>query len=193
MKQMMQWPLFIAIFCIGVQALKASEQPLIPNWVTIQDQTKHLEVSFPCKPIQMAFDLPLESTEQMGHLDVYSAPFDKGLCMLTVLSYPFFVENELEQNHFKEIFYSFIVKRMFYFPQVFQDHQTFESEKISWQGHPAIRFLLTYQDKQITKVLSGITTLKERKLYTLFYLNSENEFKKQFVNQFLDSLHFLGR
>lgn len=181
--------LFNVIFS-GVASMEASHPLMDKEWVTVKDSQEHLEVRFPLQPSHLSFDLPLESSDQLGHLEVFSTPAYHGLFMLSSLYSPLFVGKELHPEEFRKLFYTFIIKRMFYSPKVFKHIKNFEHSKTTFEGLPAMSFSFSYQDNQVPRKLSGLAVLKDKKLYTLFYLAAEDHFDVGVLRKFIDSLHF---
>lgn len=176
---------------IGVQSMDASEQPLKQDWVNIHDQIKGIEAAFPRHPIHMQFDISLKEKKHTGKLEVYSVALNKATLMLTTITSPDLTETILEPSQFKNIFYSVIIQRMFYYPRKFQDHQVFKQEKIVYQGQPALSFSFSYHDKGMPQSLSGLAILQNQRLYILFYLAAKQDFQQETAQKFLHSFQFL--
>lgn len=165
----------------------ASEASLPSEWLKIHDPAEKFECSFPYQPTHMEFDVPLEGHEELGHLDVYSTSKNHDLWMLSVYSSAILSKNVLKPSHFKEIFYSLLIQRMFYTPQVFKSHQKFKTERTTWKGAPVLRFSFSYEEKEQMKQVEGAAVVKDQTLYILFYLSKEDDFNNDLVGSFINS------
>lgn len=179
----------LTIFIFGVLSMNASEQS--KSWEPLKISLDHIEASFPQKPIHMTFDLPLQGTDRIGQLNVYSTQVDEGLLMLSSIYSPLFDGKEINPKNFEKILYTFIIQRMFYQPHFFEDHKIINLEKSTVHKNPALRFSFSYQDHEDIKILSGMAVSKGSKLFILFYLASENKFEKSILEQFEKSFHFM--
>ncbi|MBA3722730.1 MAG: hypothetical protein H0W88_10065 [Parachlamydiaceae bacterium] len=177
---------FIAVYTGGI-LMNVSAQSNDHPWITTEDPYEHFHVSFPHHPTHMAFDIPLENTEQLGKLNVYSAPFGNQLLMFCSLYSPTFKGPEATVKQFQEIFYTFIIKRMFYQPKVFKKEAIYSQKNIQFQGMPGIRFELQYNEHGTEKKLSGLATFKDSKIHILFYLAPKGNFDEIILENFIGS------
>jgi hypothetical protein len=175
------------MFFLGVLSMSTAARSDQPHNLTITDPKEAMQVTFAHPPTHMFFDIPVK--EHMGNLNVYLAPFEKEIWMCCSLALPPFTGKQLEEN-FSQIFYSHIIQRMFYSPQVFKK-ENFSKKNIQFEGYPAVRFSTTYQDNQVEHLLSGIAIIRENKLYILFYATLEESFNEQALQTFVQSFHFI--
>ena len=174
---------FIVTFLLGVYPMNASEDLSNTSWVTIKDDAEQLQASFPHQPVHMQFDV-----SKKEQLDVYVSPFKEGIVTLFILSGRPLKDSDLEPKAFENLFYSVFVQRMFNQPKIFKVNQQIDHEKTSFEGNPALKFSFSYQDRDKTRLLEGLTILKDEQLITLFYLASEDVFNEAILQRFIDSL-----
>lgn len=168
----------------------ASEADNQSKWTRVIHSNKQMRISFPRKPLELSFDLPFRNELGRGNLHLYSVPMSKegGLLALAVLTAPHLSEKVLEEEQFKKYFESYLVKYLFYHPQMFQQNQTFKSSLSDFQGMPILSFEFTYQEKEKIQMVKGAAVLQDQTLYYLFYLASkkgyDDELLKEFVSTF---------
>lgn len=99
-------------------------------------------------------------------------------------------EDSIQPAAFKDFFYSQLIQRMFYDPQVFKHHQKFQTEKLKWQKAPALHFSFAYDEDNVPKRMEGMAVFRQQKLIILFYLCAEDSFNEELAKQFINSLSF---
>lgn len=175
--------IFLALLIIGgFMAAEAHE------WVTIHNDEKGIRADFPHLPLEMTIELPFQNTPPVGDLHFYSAPTQMGLFVLSIWSSPLVDHNWLKKEKFHLFFETILSPHLFYDPNVFRQHQTFE---YAIQAENAASFRFTYEDHESLKRLEGINIVKGTILYTYFYLAAEDLFDFQLFHRFVDSVHIL--
>jgi hypothetical protein len=168
----------------------ASEDKKPSKWINIGNSKSAMKISFPRKPFELSFAVSFKNEAKKGNLRIYSLPIEekKGLLVLGVLSAPHLEKEVLQEDRFRKYFDSYIVKYLFYFPQIFQKNQTFNSKLSEFQGMPILSFDFTYQDEEKVQMIKGAAILHEQTLYFLFYLapkkGYDDELLKEFVGTF---------
>lgn len=163
----------------------------IHNWVIFKEPLEHFHAAFPHQPVQMEFDLTKEDA-LTGSLHVYTASLPQGTLMVTTLSSPSLAKlgkQDLTEETFKNIFYSCLIRRIFYEPHLFKQSSHFLTKQIDFERQPALQFSITYSSPRDEQVLSGFTVLKNQKLYSVFYITSKQNKSTDEFNYFIHSFH----
>lgn len=174
---------------IGGCPMKAQSHEPSDQWISIQNPDKEFSISFPKVPVQMDFDLPKENSLYKGHLTVYSAPTERGVMMLGLISSNQLTEEILQSEAFKKIFFKSLVRWVFHQPKAFNCQQTYHQKKGQFQGHPSLQFDFTYQDHQVQRTISGHAVLKDQTLYVLFEQAPKGQ-DSQLLKPFCESLRW---
>lgn len=171
------------LFSGGVMAQQKTPSP--ENWTLIKDSETGLEAYFPHFPLEMTFEIPFQNTPPTGYIHLYSVPTQTGVFVLSI-----FKSSDsnlrLQKEIFKDFFEHQLVPRLFYYPHVFQEQQVFSYNP---QGEKEAFFTFEYQDHGVEKRLEGKTILSDQTLYTYFYLSTKEDFNKEELQYFLNSVH----
>jgi hypothetical protein len=184
------WVTILSFTFLGVVRMEASNQPTQKTWIPIKGRGKSFKARFPSQPIAMSFDIPLEGGHQIGHMNIYTALAGEGTLMLAEIHSPLFNGTELETKQFRKIFDSFIIRRMFYYPQIFNERAKYSEKHLTLHGNNALRFSFLYEEGQLRRKLAGLAVSKGKDLYILFYITLEKEFDEGLWQTFTDSFHF---
>jgi len=168
----------------GVMAQQVTD-PLSHPWVKIADPVTGLEASFPQSPIEMTYDLPFTNTPPTGQLHLYSSPVPHGVLVSGILVSSTVTADWLQEKNFKNFFNSIVVPRLFYYPKVFKQNQSFQVQS----NKDLLTFDVTYQDHQTTKQMNGKALVKNHMIYFAFYLASQQTFDPQLLDYFMQSIH----
>ncbi len=162
-----------------------SENVFKNSWVTIQDESNQWQIAFPHQPVQMQFELSETKT-----LKVYENPFQEGVLLLIDVSDPSMNEDVLEPQTFERLFYSDFIQRIFYEPKLFKAHHHYEHQFTTIQGHSALQFSFTYQEREKNRLIAGFALVKGHHLYIPLYLANKNQFDPSLLQYFIQSLKF---
>lgn len=179
----------ISNLLLGVSVAN-SNAPQEQDWILVNDAQDHMEALFPYQPSHLTFSIPIEKSEQLGHLEVYSTPIQKGLVMLCILSLPEYQKKEFEAHNFQKTFYNYIIKRMFYSPKLLKNYDNFNHKNTTIEGEPGLEFSFSYLENQLPRHLTGIAILKNSKLFIFFYIAADKNHQKEVMDKFLHSFRF---
>lgn len=169
------------ILLLGVSMGEAAEKP----WVSIQDSKDRMKATFPHAPIEMSFDIPFQNTPSQGRLHVFSCATQTGVFLLCALSIPNIDKKIVEKDDFKKTFETYLVPRLFYYPQLFKKQQTYSASK----REEGLTFRFSYQDKTDKRILQGQAAVKGNILYTLIYIATEAHFNEHEWEKFQHSFN----
>lgn len=167
--------------------MKAEDPSPQHHEVLVQDPLDHFQVAFPREPIHMTFNVPLENTQQVGHLNVYTTTVENEVLMMATIDSPLFNGKELEPQVFQNLLYSILIQRMFYEPKIFKDHYSFKSKLTSIDDNDALAFTVFFLDHGEPKKLAGTAISTGHKLHILLCLASEKNFEEAVWKHFLGS------
>lgn len=168
-----------------------AERSIMEPWTIVKNSHAHFEAAFPHQPAELEFDILRTDPSPQGHLQVYLAPIKKGAFFVCVLTSESLSEKDLDAKNFQDLFHSYFVLRMLYDPHSFENTQKYHQTKLTFDGAPAIDFTYEYEEKQISKKLSGIAILKDNQIYIVFYLASEKDFDENDLKKLINSFHFV--
>lgn len=158
------------------------------GWVTVKDEAVGIKADFPHRPIEMSFDIPFQNTPPTGRVHLYSVPTRSGVLVLSSLTSKEGAEVWLEKEQLHRFFDTILVPHLFFNPKIFNQEQAFGYSLHQEDKHLA-SFYFTFQDHGITKRLEGFAHARGEALYLYFYLGSENEFDRELLKHFSDSVH----
>lgn len=162
-----------------------------PKWINVRNSENQMRISFPRKPLELSFDLSFQDKARTGNLHIYSVPMleKSGLLVLGILTAPHLTEEVLQEKQFGKHFDSYLVKYLFYHPQIFQRNQTFKRTLNEFDGMPILSFEFTYQDDEKTQMIKGAAVLRDQTLYYLFYLAPKKGYDDELLKEFVGTFH----
>lgn len=188
-RMMLRTGLFaLALLIYGGLMAQQHNEEHASEWVTVKDEATGLQVDFPRRPLEMTLDIPFQNTPPSGKIHLYSVPTSSGVLVLSTLTSSEILEGWLNEEHLKQFFDKVLVPHLFYTPNIFYNHQTFDYASQTFEGHPAATFHVTYLDHEVLKKLEGFAFVKDGSLYTYFYLASEKDFDQELLKYFVDSI-----